>query len=177
MRSVRSPRGSGQRDVAALVLLDLSAAFDTAIYSILCHQLELSFGLRGPALVWFQSYLLYVPSTFAVGYSDHLPFSSSAVFRRAASWALSCSYTANLNALIEGHGFCPHVYADDMQVYGSCRPPAIHDLQRRLSACIDDMHNWMQANRLQLNTNTTELLIGVLSYYGTSSVSVTEICT
>ena len=43
-------------------------------------------------------------------------------------------------------------------MYGSCRPSAIHDLQRRLSACIDDIHNWMQANRLQLNTNKTELL-------------------
>ena len=58
----------------------------------------------------------------------------------------------------EGHGFCPHLYADDTQVYGSCRPPAMHDLQRRLSACIDDIHNWMQVNRLQLNTNKTELI-------------------
>ena len=67
-------------------------------------------------------------------------------------------YTADLIALIERHGFCPHLYADDSQVYGSCRPPAIADFQLRLSACIDDIASWIRANRLQLNTSKTDLL-------------------
>ena len=68
-------------------------------------------------------------------------------------------YTTDLIALTERHGFRPHLYVDDTQIYGSCRPQAIHDLQLRLSAYIDDVHNWMQSNRLQLNTNIkTELL-------------------
>ena len=56
------------------------------------------------------------------------------------------------------HRFCPHLYADDTQIYGSTRPPAIRDFQQRLSACIDDVHSWMSPNHLQLNTNKTELL-------------------
>ena len=63
-------------------------------------------------------------------------------------------------ALVEQHGFRPHLYADDTQVYGSCRPSAVAvaDLQLRLSACLDDIASWMTANRLQLNTSKTDLL-------------------
>jgi len=60
--------------------------------------------------------------------------------------------------VIEKHGFRPHLYADDTQVYGRCTPSAIPDLQQRLSACIDEVHSWMQSNRLQLNVNKSELL-------------------
>jgi len=33
-------------------------------------------------------------------------------------------YTVELVGLIEQHGFRPHLYADDAQVYGSSRPSA-----------------------------------------------------
>jgi len=44
-------------DFAALVLLDLSAAFDTVDQDILLQRLQTSFGIGGAALKWFQSYL------------------------------------------------------------------------------------------------------------------------
>ena len=41
----------------ALVMLDLSAAFDTIDHDILFHQFEHDFGVKGTALQWFKSYM------------------------------------------------------------------------------------------------------------------------
>ena len=51
-----------------------------------------------------------------------------------------------------------HLYADDLQVYGSCRPSEVRVLQDGVSACIDDVAAWMKSNRVQLNDSTTEVL-------------------
>ena len=45
-------------DFAALVLLDLSAGFDTVDHDILLRRLQTSFGIHGVALDWFRSYLV-----------------------------------------------------------------------------------------------------------------------
>jgi len=51
-----------------------------------------------------------------------------------------------------------HLYADDTQTYGPCRPDDVQDFELRISACVDDVALWMKSNRLQLNTDKTEVL-------------------
>jgi hypothetical protein len=67
-------------------------------------------------------------------------------------------YTADLISLIEQHGLSPHLYADDTQIYGSCRPVSVGAFSAQVSECVGDIASWMRSNRLQLNPDKTEVL-------------------
>ena len=129
-------------DVAALVLLDLSAAFDTVDHAILCRRLQSSFGVTGPVLRWFESYLHGRSQYVRRGQMKSIITTLVCGVPQGSVLGpiLFVLYTADLISLVEQHGFCPHLYADDTQVYGSCRPSAVSDFQLRLSACIDDVY-------------------------------------
>ena len=64
-----------------LVLLDLTAAFDTVDHEILISCLKQWVGIRGIALEWFRSYL--ADRTFCVSLSDSV--SSSVSLSRVGS--------------------------------------------------------------------------------------------
>jgi len=67
-------------------------------------------------------------------------------------------YTEDLLRLIGSRGLRPHAYADDTQIYGSCLPFEVTQLEQQVSSCIDDVAAWIRCNRLQLNTAKTEVL-------------------
>ena len=64
-----------RQHVTLLVLLDLSAVFDTVDHRMLLRRLEVTYGITGTALQWFRSYLtgrtqrVYINQT----YSDDFP--------------------------------------------------------------------------------------------------------
>ena len=147
-------------DLALLTLLDLSAAFDTVDHDTLLRRLSVSYGLDGGVHRWFRSYL-----------SGRTQFIRSGLSRSALAAVLFgvpqgsvlgpilfILYTADLLRLIESHGLHPHLYADDTQISGSCRPDSTAQLQARVSACVRDVAAWMRSNRLQLNAAKTEAL-------------------
>ena len=70
----------------------------------------------------------------------------------------SIIYTAHLELITVSHGLSLHQYADDSQVYGSCRPSDTSSLSSTISDCVDDILCWMRSNRLQLNTDKTEFM-------------------
>jgi len=67
-------------------------------------------------------------------------------------------YTADLLQLVRGHHLTQHAYADDLQIYSECRPADVVCLQDSMSACVDDVACWMDANQLQLNHAKSEVL-------------------
>ena len=50
-------RALGENLAIFLIMLDLSAAFDTIYHGIMFHQFEHDFGIKGTALLWFRSYM------------------------------------------------------------------------------------------------------------------------
>ena len=147
-------------DVAALALFDLSAAFDTVDHSILLQRLQSSYGFNRHALQWFRSYL--TGRTQAVRRGSQQSGTTSVVCGIPQGSVLGpilfIMYTPDLVRLIEHHGLSPHLFADDTQVYSRCPPKGMSDLAARISACSDDILNWMQSNRLQLNADKTDLI-------------------
>jgi len=67
-------------------------------------------------------------------------------------------YTADLLQLVKRHHLTPHAYADDTQIYGHCQPSDAGSLIQQVSVCIDEVSEWMKANRLHLNPAKTEVL-------------------
>jgi hypothetical protein len=147
-------------NLTMLTLLDLSAAFDTVDHATLLRRLEKSYGLGGQVLNWFSSYLDDRMQRVRCG-------TSTSAFAKVCCGVpqgsvlgpiLFLLYTADVMRLIQRHDLHPHLYADDTQIYGFCRPSATMQLQDQSSACIDEVSAWMEANRLQLNTAKTEIL-------------------
>uniref|UniRef100_A0A8C6MFG0 Reverse transcriptase domain-containing protein n=1 Tax=Nothobranchius furzeri TaxID=105023 RepID=A0A8C6MFG0_NOTFU len=146
--------------VSVLVLLDLSAAFDTVDHNVLLERLEHVVGIKGTALGWFKSYL-----------SDRFHFVN--VHDKSSSYSrVTCGvpqgsvlgpilftiYMLPIGKIIRQHGINFHCYADDTQLYLSINPDEPNRLGR-LQACLEDIKNWMTLNFLLLNQDKTEVLI------------------
>lgn len=147
-------------DLGALILLDMTAAFDTVDHNILLQRLQWTFGVNGITLQWFRSYLLdrkqYVRRGAARSTTTQLrcgvPQGS------VLGPVLFILYTVDLIQLIERHGMSPHLYADDTQICGSCHPGDVDSFSASISECARNVANWMKSNRLQLNSTKTEVL-------------------
>ncbi len=146
--------------ISLLVLLDLSAAFDTIDHNILLNRLENFVGISGSALAWFNSYLSDRHQFVAV--NEEVSYRSQVRYGVPQGSVLGpllfTLYMLPLGDIIRKHGVSFHCYADDTQLYISSRPDETHQIEK-LTECIVDIKNWMMSNFLLLNSEKTEVLI------------------
>ena len=157
-----------QGSVAVLVLLDLSAAFDTVDQAVLLKQLEYSLGVKGEALRWFHSYLTGRFQTVSIDGVTSSPHSLAYGVPQGSVLGpllFSC-YTYPLGKIIRQHGLSMHFYADDSQLYVFFKPATTEKVTaiKQLEECIAEVRTWMRRSFLKLNEEKTEVII-----FGTKS--------
>ena len=160
-----------------LVLLDLSAAFDTVVDSVLLRRLQTSFWISEVPLDWFTSYLsartlrVSIPGAL----SGSLPLDWGVPQGSCLGPLLYIIYSSKLFNIIERHLPNSHCYADDSQIYLSFKPYDLSIQQDAITAiqnCIDDIRSWMEHDKLLSDEKTQFLVIGTRQQLSKVNISL-----
>ena len=151
-----------KQHVTLLVLLDLSAAFDTTDHCILPERLKSGFGIRGTALSWFASYLNNRSQQILIDGSLSMNFELSCGVPQGSCLGslLFVLYASKIFQIVDKHLPGIHCYAEDNQLYLFFCPNASvnHEVAlARMESCIDDIRNWMLNDKLKLTPLLMEL--------------------
>ena len=135
------------QEVTCLILLDLSAAFDTIGHFTLLQQLQQCFAVSCTSLEWFCSY--FTNRTQAVVIQNILSDSC-----KSASMPLGDICHRNRIEF--------HLDVDDPQIYMTFKPSipmAKEECITKVEKSISDIDIWMSQNLLKLNGDKTEFIM------------------
>jgi hypothetical protein len=150
-------------DGVALVLLDLSCAFDTLDHATLIKRMEEYFGITGTALSWIKSYLTDRHQRIHIreATSESVQLETGVPQGSVLGPILFTLYVRPLAEIIDGFNMGRHGYADDIQLYTRLRLNSMEDMLADIKAmenCINEIRQWMKLNKLKLNESKTELM-------------------
>ena len=144
--------------VVLLILLDLSAAFDTIDFDLLLKDLYDS-GIRGNALKLLESYLKerFQRVSGCDSDSDPLELFFGVPQGSVLGPVLFSLYSSKLAKIFEAHGVSYHFYADDSQIYMPVSN--IASTQAKVNDIMSDIKLWMLERKLKLNEGKTEIIV------------------
>ena len=151
-----------QKKVTLLVMLDLSAAFDTLDMDILSNIFKSKFKIEGNVAIWFSEYLTNRHQRIHINgvLSDKFQVEYGVPQGSVAGPVTFLSYLSSPYELIET--YLPDVggFADDNQLYLAFQPTqqGESDVLEETSTCIAAIRKWMLQHRLKINDGKTEVL-------------------
>ena len=143
-----------------LVLLNLSAAFDTVDHKVLSNRLNQRFGLRDLALKWLASYLAdrkqSVRIRSAVSVDSQLCFGIPQ--GSVLGPVLFSMYVAPVEDIVLSCGLRPMFYANDSQIYLTMELGNRNVSIGRIEDCISHIIGWYSNNFLLCNPAKTKVI-------------------
>ena len=148
-----------QKKTSAVVLLDMSKAFDSVNHDILLKKLQ-DIGLSPSAILWFKSYLSnrYQAVLINTALSKPLLMRYGVPQGSILGPLLFTAYTNDLSSIPQHCSTDCYVY--DTKLLMSFR---VQDCEPTMAAMNDDLiklRNWCFNNRLLLNPDKTKLEVG-----------------
>ena len=147
-------RAMDSRQTTAMVLIDLSKAFDSLCHSTLLSKLQL-LGNSEKALLWFKSYLSDRQQCTRIGTSLSNPLTithGSILGPRLFTLYMNDLPTVTKFSNIES-------YVDDTKVYLSCASKDIHSCMQQVYEDLENIAGWCCANHLLINPDKTKLVL------------------
>lgn len=150
-------------NVAFLVLMDLSAAFDTVNHDLLIDIMNNAYHITGKPLEWFRSYLS--GRTFRVKVGDSLSsrrkLNTGVPQGSVLGPMLFNIFSSGLANIFSDFGVSAYFYADDTQFFVEFDPTSHEaELEARnlISRLFARLQSWMLSNHLKLNADKTVFL-------------------
>ena len=150
--------------VTAIVILDLSAAFDTVDHNLLLDVLENRFGITGTARRWYASYLQPRRFRVLVGKeeSQHRQLDYSVPQGSIQGAFLFVAYASTLDEIVDSTKLELNGFADDHSIR-SFKPSKLdHKEELETIAIMEqsmlDIKSWMDQVCLKMNESKTEFI-------------------
>ena len=145
-----------------VILLDLSAAFDTVDHKKLLEILEKEIGIRGTALKWFKSFIMNRTQKVKIGetYSEVIELLYGVALGSVLGPPLFKIYIRSLYRYVAPTDFEIEGFADDHQLYKqfliTMQQKALGD---DINACLKHLALWMNEYFLKLNPTKTKIMV------------------
>jgi len=157
-------RAIDRGDCTVLVMLDLSAAFDTVDHTILLKRLHDQFGIQSSAHAWISSYLCNRTQQVMINgkTSDEVLLNVNVPQGSILGPGKYLDYTKPVGDIIRKNNVIPHFYADDSQSYkhfNSKSTESTVNAVQSTETCCSDIKTWNTSNKLQQNDGKTEAMI------------------
>ena len=152
-----------------LILLDLSATFNTVSHLLLLNRLRHHFGIQGTVFRWVKNNItdhsqkiVLDDSNNKAAVSDHTILKQGVPQGSILGPILFTLYTSPLGAICREYDVSFQSYVDDQQIYLSFSPIQLGGKDKclqSLGTCISDIRLWMRTNLLKLNDDKTEMIV------------------